>query len=114
MNKGDIVLAKMPASGYSFKLRPVLIINIFPPYNDLFVCGISSQIHQHIEGLSFIMRESDDFFEKSGLSKSSVIRINYLATVPASKVFGRLGNVPNDIFKQILTRLIRLIQIQTE
>lgn len=110
MDRGDIVLSKMPVADYSFKLRPVLIINILPPYNDLFVCGISSQIHQHIKGLSFLINENDYFFESSGLNKSSVIRMNYLATIPVSWVFGKIGNVPGKVFEKILSDIVRLVQ----
>ncbi len=92
MNKGDIVLARLQMSNSSFKLRPVLIINFFPPYNDCLVCGISSQLHQHAEGVSYLLSEDAGYFNKTGLLKSS-----------NSKIVTVLQKWPNEFYSSTAT-----------
>lgn len=62
------------------------------------------------KGFSFLINENDYFFESSGLNKFSVIRMDYLAKVPVSWVFGKIGNFRGKVFEKTLPDVVRRIQ----
>ena len=51
MNEGDIVLTPVPQADGRLKNRPALFLREMPPYGDLLVCGISTQLHQLVPEL---------------------------------------------------------------
>lgn len=110
MKKGDIIIASLPMIHGTYKKRPALIINSFPPYNDFLLCGISSQLHQNIKEAAYLLSANESYFKETGLSKSSIIRLNYLVMIPQTLIEGRIGSVPDSIYKEILNRLIELIR----
>lgn len=110
MKKGDIVIATLPTSDGSFKERPALIINVFSPYNDYLLCGISSQSKQNIKDVAFLIDIHDDYFGATGLHKSSIIRLNYLVTLSQDMIAGKIGFIPGLIFEKIVSKLIKLIK----
>lgn len=110
MNKGDIVLASLPVSDGSYKERPSLIVSQFPPYNDYLLCGISSQLKQNINETGYLIGEEADYFLFTGLKKSSIIRLNYLVTLPEYLVAGKIGSLPYELFENVVDKLIFLIK----
>ncbi len=44
--EGSICLISIPQADGKQKIRPVLLLKQFPPFNDYLVCGISTQIQQ--------------------------------------------------------------------
>ncbi len=87
------------------KPRPVLILKVMPKYNDLLVCGISSQLSQFIEGFDEIIKSVDFDFKESGLLKSSVIRIGFLSVLPQSSISGAIGRIEDSRHKRLLKNL---------
>jgi mRNA interferase MazF len=109
MKAGNIVLVDFPQSDGKSKLRPVLILKLLPKYNDFLVCGISTQLNQYIKDLDEILSDQDIYFKQTGLHKSSVIRIFFLAVVPSQKISGSIGEVPAILHKEILQRLAKFL-----
>ncbi|MEO6456643.1 MAG: type II toxin-antitoxin system PemK/MazF family toxin [Ginsengibacter sp.] len=109
MKEGDIVLIDLPQSGGGSKLRPALILKQLPKYNDFLVCGISSQINQYIKDFDEILNEQDVDFKQTGLRKTSVIRIFFLAIVSPQNVSGSIGNIPGVLLKNLLQRLAKFL-----
>lgn len=66
MKQGDIVLTIIPQDDQQ-KIRPVLILRIFPKYKDFLVCAVSSQLHQYITGFDLILENTHPAFINSGL-----------------------------------------------
>ena len=93
MESGDIILASLLQSNGKTKLRPALVLKKIPPYNDLLVCGISTQINQEVIGFDEPITTNDHDFEQSGLFQSSLIRLGYLAIVPEVIIAGSIGKV---------------------
>ena len=91
MKAGDIGLASLQQSDGQLKLRPVLLLTSFPPFNDWLVCGISSQIRHTVSGFDNVIKTTDEDFSRSGLQVSSVIRAGFLATVPSKDIPGTIG-----------------------
>ncbi len=99
MKEGDIVLIDLPQSGGGSKLRPALILKPLPKYNDFLVCGISTQINQYIKEFDEILNEQDVDFKQTGLRKTSVIRIFFLAVVSSQNISGTIGTIPGILHK---------------
>jgi len=104
---GHIVLFRFPRTDLAEgKLRPALLISKAPgPYDDWLICMISSQLHQQIEGFDELIEEGDSDFQKSGLKKTSVVRISRLAIVEGQILEGRIGKISSGRMQRIRRRL---------
>lgn len=109
MQAGNIALVEMPQSDGNYKLRPALILKELPKYNDFLVCGISTQISQYIKSFDEILNESDSFFKETGLRKTSLIRLFFIAIVPSEKISGGIGKIPVDLHKDLVQRLAKFL-----
>ena len=52
MNQGDVVLTPVPQADGILKNRPAIFLREMPPYRDLLVCGVSTQLHQEVKALT--------------------------------------------------------------
>ena len=86
MQESKIILTPIPQSNGAIKNRPALILRKMPKYQDLLVCGISTQIKQYISNLDEIISPNDDDFELSGLTSPSVIRLSFLTSISVSRI----------------------------
>ena len=55
MKEGDVVLTPVPQADGQVKNRPAIILRELLPYNDLLVCGVSTQLHQCVEDFDEII-----------------------------------------------------------
>ena len=74
-----------------------------PPFGDWLVCGISTQLHQQVAEFDEIVDVGDSDFAASGLKAASLIRLGFLAVMPASKFLGVIGSIS----KERRLRLVR-------
>lgn len=109
MKEGDIVLVELLQSDSSYKMRPALLLKALPKYKDFLVCGISTQLHQKTEGFDEILDGNQDDFGNTGLRKTSLIRLLFLAVVARESVSGRIGLIPSQLHEQLLKRLAAFI-----
>ena len=72
---------------------PTLVLCRLPPFDDLLVCGISSQLRQRVPDFDELSNSADPDFARTGLATDSVVRLGFLATVPQSTVKGRIGRL---------------------
>ncbi len=93
MKEGEIILATLPQSDGNIKLRPVLLLKHLPGYNDFLVCGISTQLHQLINGFDELIDEKSNNFIQTGLRQSSIIRLGFLAVIPNKEIPGSIGRI---------------------
>ena len=105
MREGHIVLASLPQSDGNYKLRPVLLLKRLPGYGDFLVCGVSTQLHHLIKDFDHLIDERSDSFSQTGLRQSSIVRLGFLAVIPANKVSGSIGEVDRLIYRSLLDRL---------
>ncbi len=110
-NRGDIVIVPFPfvtSEGASQKARPALIISdhsIVRRFEDLIMVGITSRIVKNMKETEYrIVRGTEDF-KYSGLIKTSVVRCEYIMTVPRGLVARRLGHLPDKTMKKIDKKL---------
>jgi len=93
MKAGDVVLAFLPQADGAAKLRPALVLCEVPPYADLLLCGISSQLDRAVHGFDEVIGSSDADFHASGFRLASVVRLGFLATRSLALVGGVLGRI---------------------
>jgi mRNA interferase MazF len=110
MKSGDIILASLPQADGKTKLRPALVLKVMLPYKDLLVCGISTQIHQEVNGLDEIISNNDIDFNESGLIQQSLIRVGYLAIIPNKIIAGIIGKISVSRLQKIKKQLAEFIQ----
>jgi mRNA interferase MazF len=76
-----------------------------PPYGDLLVCGVSSQLKQEVPGFDDRIRKSDADFADSGVIVESLIRMGFLAVLPRRKIIGAIGTISPERHRRPLQTL---------
>ena len=109
MQEGAIALATLPQADGQRKNRPVVLLRQLPGYGDWLVCGVSTQLHQRVPDFDELVRPGDAGFDASGLKAASLIRLGFLAAVPARDVLGILGYLRAERHEHLLRRLARLL-----
>ncbi len=105
MNQGDVVLTPVPQADGVIKNRPAIFLREMPPYQDVLVCGVSTQLHQEVKGFDEVIQSSDSDFVGSGLKGTSLIRLGFLAVLPRNAVIGSIGRISTERHKRLLKRL---------
>lgn len=109
MNEGDIVLASFPQADGQPKRRPAVVLRKIPPFGDLLICAVSSQLHQHFKGLDEFIVSTDTDFRSSGLLRNSVIRLGSLITLPRNDFDGKIGRIAPERHLRLLKRLAKFL-----
>ena len=110
-DRGDVVIVPFPfvtSEGALQKARPTLIISdhlIDRRFEDLIMVGITSRIVEDLRETEYRIVEETEAFKSSGLAKTSVVRCEYIMTVPRRLVARRLGYLPDETMKEIDIRL---------
>ncbi len=105
VSEGEIVVAELPQSDGSAKLRPILLLREMPGSGDFLACGISTQLRQTQVGFDLILDQNDQYFGDTGLHNSSVVRLSFLASVPVTRMKRRLGTIPANLLKDLQSNL---------
>jgi len=107
VSPGDVVLIPLlQIGGTSSKLRPALLLADMPgPYQNLLICGISTQIHLLLANWDELIRSGDADFPGSGLHRDSAIRLSYLYAADHTEIAGIIGAVDPSRLKRLCQRL---------
>lgn len=105
MKEGKIILTAIPQADGQIKFRPALILRIMPIYNDFLVCGISTQIKQHIPEFDELISETDSDYKNTGLLQKSLIRLGFLAILKQKSVKGSIGQISEIRYKKLINNL---------
>jgi len=105
MKEGDVILTPVPQADGAIKNRPAVILREMPPYKDLLVCGVSTQLHQQVKDFDELLSPSDADFAASGARSESLIRLGYLAVLPRSRIVGSIGSLAPERHRRLLKRL---------
>lgn len=113
MEKKTIVLTRFPFTDLSSsKRRPAVIISQVKEQDpDVIVSFISSVIPENPSETDFILETSHKDFNQTGLKKTSVFKMDKLATLEKSIFSGELGYVSDDIYKELEIRLKKVIDL---
>src|SRR5687767_13603405 len=110
MREADVALTPMPQAAGQTKARPVILLKQMPPFGDWLVCGVSSQLHQEAAGFDEILKLTDTDCRRSGLKVASLIRLGFLAVLPAERLLGILVSISQERHERILQRLGAFLQ----
>ena len=105
MNEGDVILTPMPQADGNVKNRPAVMLREMPLYGDILVCGVSTQLHQYVEGFDEIIAPTDADFTSSGLVAASLIRLGFLAVLPRQTIAGAIGSIAPERHRRLLEAL---------
>jgi len=105
MNEGDVILTPLPQADGKTKNRPAIVLREMPPFGDILVCGIITQLHQFTPGFDELIQQDHDDFAASGIIRTSVIRLGYLAVLPSKNVLGSIGAVSPERHRGLLQNL---------
>lgn len=105
MNEGDVVLCPLPQANGVLKPRPCVLLRQMPGFGDWLLCGISTQLRQAVPGFDEVIAPGDPDFPASGLKAASLIRLGFLAVLPASRLMGAIGTLGAERQRRLLGRL---------
>ena len=105
MKEGDVVLTPLPQADGRVKNRPAIFLREMPPFQDLPVCGISTQLHQIAPEFDEMITLRDSDFAASGLIAESLIRLGFLAVLPRKSIVGSIGAITPERHARLLRRL---------
>lgn len=105
MKEGDVVLVAMPQADGNIKNRPAIILREMPPFQDMLVCGVSTQLHQEVKGFDETIAPTDSNFIESGLIEKSLIRLGFLTAIPQSHIVGSIGSISSERHKRLPEKL---------
>jgi mRNA interferase MazF len=109
MKEGDVVLAAVPQVDAKTKTRPLIVLREMPPYRDLLVCGVSTQIHHRVEGFDEVISPSDNDFATSGLVAESLIRLGFVTVLPRRIIAGSIGSISQERHRRLLGTFSRYL-----
>ena len=107
MKKGTVVLTLFPFTDLtSSKRRPAVVISdSVSDQNDVIVAFVSSVIPPAFSETDFFYDTLQPDFSQSGLKKSSIIKLDKLATINKSIISGELGAMNNRSIETINRKL---------
>jgi mRNA interferase MazF len=107
VNPGDVLLLPMgQRGGGPTKTRPVLLLALLPgSYQNLLVCGISTQMAAVEPNRDEIIQPGDSDFQNSGLHQASVIRLSFLRSADSLEVLSIIGSIDSARLDLLQTRL---------
>ncbi|MGI8566783.1 MAG: type II toxin-antitoxin system PemK/MazF family toxin [Pyrinomonadaceae bacterium] len=104
MKEGDVVIVAMPQAKGTTKNRPTIIPREMPPFQDMLVCGVSTQLHQEVKDFDETIAPTDSGFVASSLVGKSLIRLGFLTVVPQSQIVSVIGSVSSTRHRRLLDR----------
>lgn len=106
MSKGDIILIPFPFTDLSGnKNRPAIIL--IDSEDDVTVCFITTRLKWQSE-FDISVHPSDI----NGLKKTSLIRLNKLATIDKNLIIGKLGTLEDNYIDLLNKNLIRMLKLK--
>ncbi len=111
--KGDVVVVKFPfilkeGTAVIQKGRPAFVISddkIKRRYKDVVLAAITSQIPQDIMELEIVLEPASP----TGLVKRSLLRLDFIMTVPEELISRKIGILPKIVVKESERMLKRLL-----
>ena len=101
--KGDVVVVKFPfrlQNGNEVqKGRPAVVLfdeRVKRRYNDVILAAITSQLPSEIMELEIVLEPSVE----NGLLKKSLLRLDYLMTIPEDLISRKIGRLTTEILNK--------------
>jgi len=111
MKEGNIVLTAFQQVDGKTKNRPAVVLRVMRPFGDFLVCGVSRQLRHRVTDFDEVIAPTDSDFASSGLLDTSLIRLGFLALLPASEFIGDIGSISRERHHRLLRRLASYLQL---
>lgn len=108
MKEGDVVLTPLPQADGQVKNRPAVVLRAMPPR------GVSTQLRHEVAGFDEVIGEEDSDFGPSGLKAASLVRLGFLAVLPAGSFLGSIGAIDSGRHRRLLQRLADHLVAETD
>jgi len=105
MKEGDVLIVDRPQADGMWKTRPTVYLRSMPPFGDVLVCGVSTQLRHKVDGFDETVELTDTDFPSSGLKQTSIIRLGFLAVVTKKDIRGTIGSLSAERHQLLLSRL---------
>src|ERR1044072_2743159 len=105
MREGDVILTPIPQANGMIKNRPAVCLREMPPYKDMLVCGISTQLHQQVKGFDETITSGDSDFATSGVLADSLVRLGFLTLLSRKNIVGSIGAISHERHQRLLKTL---------
>jgi mRNA interferase MazF len=105
MMEGKVVIATISQADGQTKARPAIVLREMPPFDDLLLCGVSTQLHQQVHDFDEVITPGDADFGMSGLRTRSLIRLGYLVVLPIERIMGTIGAIAPERHERLLRML---------
>lgn len=105
MKEGEVIIVPLPQANGVVKNRPAIILREMPPFRDVLVCGVSTQLRHAAKNFDEVISPKDADFAVSGLKEESLIRLGFLVVVPRNKIAGTIGSISSDRHHRLLQSL---------
>jgi mRNA interferase MazF len=109
MKEGDVVVALLQQSRGPAKARPALLLKRMPPFQDCLLCGVSTQIHQLVQGFDELIEPTDSDYASSGLRAASIFRLGFLAVLPGNQIKGSVGRISAERLNRLRSNLANFL-----
>ena len=110
MKEGDVILTPLPQADGRVKNRPAIFLREMPPFQDVLVCGVSTQLHQMAPDFDELITPRDSDFVTSGLIAESLVRLGFLAVLPRKNIVGSIGAITPERHTRLLRKLSRHLE----
>ncbi len=110
MKEGDVALTAFQQADGKTKNRPAIILRVMPPFDDFLICGVSRQLRHQVAGFDEVIARTDADFVSSGLADTSLIRLGFLALLPAAELLGDIGCISRKRHSRLLHRLANYLE----
>ena len=77
------------------------------PYQNLLICGVSTQLHELLPDWDELITPSDPDFVSSGLRRTSAARLSYLYAAESAEITGILGHIDLERLGRLRFRLAK-------
>jgi mRNA interferase MazF len=103
--EGKVVIATITQADGQRKPRPAIVLRQMPPFDDLLLCGVSTQLNQQVPDFDDVIAPGDADFQRSGLRARSLIRLGYLSVLPIDRIAGTIGDISTERYERLLRTL---------
>ncbi len=110
MSEGDVVLTAFQQADGKTKNRPAIVLRVMRPFGDFLVCGVSRQLRHRVADFDEVIARTDADFASSGLADTSLIRLGFLALLPADELLGDIGSISAERHSRLLRRLANYLK----
>ena len=106
LSRGDVVLVRFPFTDLAgTKLRPAVVVSPGGIGQDVILAAVSSAIPKAVLPTDPLVEDTAPEFPRSGLRRTSIIRLHKLVTLEQRLVVRRLGRIGDNLQGEVDKRL---------